>query len=65
MICQLCFNDFVLSLGVKAEIIRNFFIDYNINETIIQRRNTIDSSTYFGKGKIKSIILSGGLMCVL
>jgi len=25
------FNDFVLSLGVKAEIIRNFFIDYNIN----------------------------------
>ncbi len=31
-------------------------LGYNITSSIIQNRNKIDPSTYFGKGKIKSII---------
>tara|TARA_Y100000590_G_C15663306_1_gene993506 strand:+ start:518 stop:1762 length:1245 start_codon:yes stop_codon:yes gene_type:complete len=31
-------------------------LGYKIEQSIIQKRNTIDSSTYFGKGKINSII---------
>ena len=31
-------------------------LGYKIENSIIQNKNSIDSSTYFGKGKIKSII---------
>ena len=31
-------------------------LGYSINKSIIQNKNSIDASTYFGKGKIKTII---------
>ena len=31
-------------------------MNYNITSSLIQNKQAIDSSTYFGKGKIKSVI---------
>lgn len=39
------FKDFVLALGYKGEIIKRFFIDYNLM--------TNDVTAYLGKGKVK------------
>ena len=37
-------------------------LGYSINKSIIQNKNSIDASTYFGKGKIKTII---NLVCFI